>query len=138
MEKGADYRLLTEAEWEYAARAGSSTAYCFGDDEEQLGEYGWYEKNSGQETQPVGQLQPNRWGLHDMHGNVWEWVEDWYGNYRAETVTDPQGPSSGTNRVIRGGSWLNVAWFCRSAFRAIDGPGFRIRNLGFRVLRTAL
>jgi formylglycine-generating enzyme required for sulfatase activity len=136
-EGGTMYRLPTEAEWEYAARAGSTTAYSFGDDPGQLGEYAWYTDNSGGQTHPVGQRQPNAWGLYDMHGNVWEWVQDWYGTYAAEPVTDPQGPSSGSNRVVRGGSWRNGARFCRSAYRFYAHPGDRIVDLGFRLLRTA-
>ena len=137
MEGGTKYRLPTEAEWEYAARAGSTTAYSFGDDSSQLGKYAWFGDNAGNTTRPVGQLQPNAWGLYDMHGNVWEWVQDWYGGYAAEPVTDPQGPTSGSDRVVRGGSWSHGAGDCRSADRSRSAPGDRYVNLGFRLLRTA-
>jgi formylglycine-generating enzyme required for sulfatase activity len=136
-EKGAQYRLPTEAEWEYAARAGTTTAYCFGDDASQLRAYAWYGDNSDKRTHPVGQLQPNAWGLYDMHGNVWEWVQDWYGAYTAEPAVDPQGPSSGSVRVIRGGGWFDYARNCRSAFRSYADPGYRNDLLGLRLLRTA-
>jgi formylglycine-generating enzyme required for sulfatase activity len=131
------YRLPTEAEWEYAARAGSTAAYYFGDDSRRLGEYAWYGENAGGQTHPVGTLQPNAWGLYDMYGNVWEWVQDWYGEYTAEPVTDPQGPAAGSVRVIRGGSWDSDARNCRSAGRAPIAPGTRSDDLGFRLLRTA-
>jgi formylglycine-generating enzyme required for sulfatase activity len=130
------YRLPTEAEWEYAARAGATGDYCFGDDVTQLSQYAWYADNAGRTTHPVGQLQPNAWGLYDMHGNVWEWVQDWYGVYAAQTVTDPQGPTSGSSRVVRGGSWRIVARNCRSACRGYAEPGHRGDALGFRLLRT--
>ena len=133
----ACYRLPTEAEWEYAARAGTSTEYSFGDDVDQLGNYGWYRDNSGNETHPVGQKQPNPWGLYDIHGNVWEWVSDWYAvQYENGTVTDPTGTATGSNRVVRGGSWDNSAGFLRSAFRRFYSPGLRDGYLGFRLVRT--
>jgi formylglycine-generating enzyme required for sulfatase activity len=136
-QEGGGYRLPTEAEWEYAAQAGSTTAYGFGDDPAQLQAYAWYEANAGGTTQPVGQKQPNAWGLYDMHGNVWEWVQDRYGPYSAAVVTDPQGPASGSYRVARGGSWNDDAGDCRSADRYHAPPGYRIVCLGFRLLRTA-
>ena len=135
-EGGPKYRLPTEAEWEYAARAGMSTAYSFGDSERQLGEYAWYWDNAGAKTHPVGQKKPNDWGLYDMQGNVVEWVQDWYGSYTSAAVTDPQGPSSGSSRVIRGGGWGFIARSCRSATRGGSmEPDFRHDNLGFRLLR---
>jgi formylglycine-generating enzyme required for sulfatase activity len=136
-EGGTRYRLPTEAEWEYAARAGTTTAYSFGNDAGQLGEYAWYGANSGSKTHLVGQKKPNAWGLYDMHGNVWEWVEDWYGPYTAGAAVDPAGPSSGSYRVHRGGSWLYFARNCRSADRGNGAPGGRDGGLGFRLLRTA-
>ncbi len=109
------YRLPSEAEWEYAARAGTATRYSFGDDESKLGDYAWYDANSDSKTHPVGQKKPNALGLYDMHGSAWE----------------GDGSSVG-----RGGSWLNGAGFCRSASRYAYGPGYRSVNLGFRLLRT--
>jgi formylglycine-generating enzyme required for sulfatase activity len=133
----AYYRLPTEAEWEYAARAGSTTAYSFGDSAGQKGRYAWCGYNAGGKTHPVGQLQPNAWGLYDMHGNVWEWVEDWYGDYPGGTVTDPGGASSGSYRVYRGGGWRLVARGCQSAVRSNASPGDRYGHLGVRLLRVA-
>lgn len=133
-EGGTLYRLPTEAEWEYAARAGSTTAYSFGDDPARLHQYAWYLANSGRRPHPVGQLRPNAWGLYDVHGNVWEWVQDWYGRYKPGPVTDPQGPDVGTHRVRRGGGWNNAAVICRSANR-YSVVGFRDDFLGFRVVR---
>ncbi|MGQ4809267.1 Hercynine oxygenase [Candidatus Entotheonellaceae bacterium PAL068K] len=133
------YRLPTEAEWEYAARAGTTTDYHFGNDRSQLGKYAWYSKTSGYETHPVGQLQPNAWGLHDMHGNVWEWVQDRYdaSYYEQSPARDPRGPSGGSARVLRGGSWRHRPALVRSANRGGDPPAYRDADLGFRLLRTS-
>ncbi len=136
MEKTNTYRLPTEAEWEYACRAGSTTRFCFGDEEAELEDYAWYEENSEGKTHPVGQKQPNAWGLYDMHGNVWEWCQDWYGDYPAGPVTDPRGPDTGEYRVLRGGSWGNDSRNLRSAVRDYNNPDFRHYNFGFRVART--
>jgi formylglycine-generating enzyme required for sulfatase activity len=128
--KGYAYTLPTEAQWEYACRAGTTGLYA-GDGN--LDDMGWYEGNSGNTTHPVGQKQPNAWGLYDMHGNVWEWCLDWYGNYPGGRVTDYAGPSTGTRRVFRGGGWGRGAAFCRSAFRFKGVPSFRFFILGLRV-----
>jgi formylglycine-generating enzyme required for sulfatase activity len=130
--------LPTEAQWEYACRAGSTSAYCFGDDPKELPKYGWFDENSDRKTHPVKQLQPNGWGLYDMHGNVWEWCSDRYGDYAAPAQSDPPGPTKGTTRVIRGGGWYSPARFLRSACRDGDAPGFRGSDLGFRLLSSAL
>ncbi len=138
----AGYRLPTEAEWEYAARAGSSAAYCYGDDVRQLTRYAWYGDNSDRETHPVGELQPNAWGLYDVHGNVWEWVEDIYdsGAYLSRTAAVdpcvlPVDPAAGADRVFRGGSWGSDAGYCRAADRNHVAPGIRNGGLGFRLLK---
>ncbi len=127
-------RLPTEAEWEYAARAGRRTAWSFGDDKTKLDEYAWYETNSGSKPHPVGTKKANAWGLHDMHGNVWEWVIDWYGPYLSAAQRDPTGPTTGTDRVMRGGSFLDLLGGVRSAARFEGGPpdGFGYPFLGFR------
>jgi formylglycine-generating enzyme required for sulfatase activity len=130
---GRVYRLPTEAEWEYACRSSSSTSYSFGDDESLLGDFAWFSENAGKQTHAVGQKRPNAWGLYDMHGNVWEWCSDRYGDYPDGAVSDPQGPSSGSVRVIRGGSWFRSAGLCRSAIRGRDGPSYRGNGLGFRL-----
>lgn len=133
------YRLPTEAEWEYATRAGTTTEYSFGDDAGQLGDYAWYDSNSGSQANPVGQKQPNSWGLYDVHGNVWEWNHDWFGigSYSNNPASNPTGPTSGNNRVVRGGSWRTEPYSLRSAYR--DGFGRTARNFytGFRLARTA-
>ncbi len=129
------FRLPTEAEWEYACRAGSTTAYCFGDSSSTLGSYGWYNENSGSKTHSVGGKSANAWGLHDMHGNVWEWCQDWHGTYPSGSVTDPTGPSAGSYRVARGGSWYFNPRYCRSAVRSWSAPGDRYDILGFRLAR---
>ena len=130
---GRVYRLPTEAEWEYACRAGTTTKYSFGDDDTELGNYAWFSGNSGKTSHPVGGKQPNAWGLYDMHGNVWEWCQDWYGDYPSGAVTDPTGAASGSGRVGRGGSWFITAEFCRSALRGRYYPSSRYYYFGFRV-----
>ena len=131
---GYKFQLPTEAQWEYACRAGSTTKYCFGDAEGQLGDYGWYSANSGNKTYSVGEKKPNAWGLYDMHGNVMQWCADWYaGGYYANSPTDdPTGPATGSHRVRRDGYWRNPAGLCRSAFRSDHEPGYRSGALGFR------
>lgn len=130
------YGLPTEAQWEYACRAGTSTKWCSGDDESSLGGHAWYRRNSNNRTHPVGQKRPNAWGLHDMHGNVWEWCADWYdeGYYRNSPTDDPAGPSSGSGRVNRGGGWGFGASLCPSAARSWRPPELRGFDVGFRVL----
>jgi len=131
-------RLPTEAEWEYACRAGTQTAYSFGDDPSALGDYAWWVKNSGNTTHPVGQKKPNSWGLYDMHGNVWEWCADWLGEYPKGPVTDPCGPATGSDsRVRRGGAGFFVGTVAfRCAFRFGLDPSRRDFSLGFRCART--
>ena len=135
------YRLPTEAEWEYACRAGTKDKWYFGSDDDQLGEYAWFKGNSEGKTYPVGQKKPNAWGLYDMHGNVWEWCQDRYAKdyYERSPNVDPQGPGSGMsrNRVCRGGSWNDGAAVTRSASRGDGRPGGRGDNLGFRVAAAA-
>jgi formylglycine-generating enzyme required for sulfatase activity len=137
-ERTDSYRLPTEAEWEYAARSGKETAYCFGDDAAELGGYAWYIENSGIKTHPVAKKQPNAWGLCDMHGNVWEWCQDWYGDYPSGEVVDPVCPEPldlrSSFHVFRGGGWYCNAQNCRSANRdsypVVNGP----YGLGFRLV----
>jgi formylglycine-generating enzyme required for sulfatase activity len=114
------FELPSEAQWEYACRAGSKTRYCFGDDDSKLGEYAWYKENSGKNTHPVGGKKPNAWGLYDMHGNVWEWCQDWCedGYYKKSPVDDPSGPTAGRFHIVRGGCWSTPARKCRSATRS--------------------
>jgi len=147
---GNGYRLPSEAEWEYACRAGSATLFPFGDDAGKLGEHAWYSSNSQSKTHQVGQKSPNAWGLYDLLGNVWEWCADWYDYkyYASSPAADPPGPSrawdrvirggswdasAGPDRVIRGGSWGGSAGRCRPAHRGRNVPEYRDSGLGFRV-----
>src|SRR5690606_4368903 len=132
---GYIYRLPTEAEWEYACRAGTSTRFSYGDDPTTaaLRDYAWFIGNSDSSSHPVGQLQPNPWGLHDMHGNVWEWCLDiWGASYPGGSIPDYTGPAEGWLRVARGGSWLYDPAFSRSANRDDYGPENRCSDIGFR------
>ncbi|MEO2015386.1 MAG: formylglycine-generating enzyme family protein [Fuerstiella sp.] len=137
---GYVYRLPTEAEWEYACRAGTQTKYSFGDSKSELADYAWYSKNAGGNSPyPVGGKKPNAWGLYDMHGNVFEWCQDRPASYPSGSVTDPTGASSGSDRVRRGGSWSSYSVVCRSAGRNWSPPDSRNDNrLGFRVLRSSI
>ena len=134
---GKAFRLPTEAEWEYACRAGSKTRFSFGDTESALGDYAWHKGNSGGKTQPVAQKKPNAWGLYDMHGNVLEWCADRLGSYPTGTSTDPQGATSGSASVVRGGAWYaggTVNFRC--AYRRDDDPTVRHADYGFRCAMT--
>lgn len=129
--EGYEFRLPTEAEWEYACRAGTTGSYGgLGG----LDDLGWYRENSGESSHPVGGKRANAWGLFDMHGNVWEWCLDRYGAYRGGVVTDPVGSSEGKLRVTRGGGWWAKADSCRVSFRDGNESGYRGDNLGFRVV----
>jgi formylglycine-generating enzyme required for sulfatase activity len=139
---GTGYRLPTEAEWECACRAGCTAKYCYGDDAARLEEFAWYERNSGDQTHAVGALMPNAFGLHDVHGNVWEWCWDWYAPYRksrrgrGSTVDDPRGPEAGDERVLRGGCWKADSHSLRSAFRNSYCPTEPLLYFGFRLARS--
>jgi formylglycine-generating enzyme required for sulfatase activity len=130
---GRVYRLPTEAEWEYACRAGTKTAFYFGSDEKQLGDYTWHFANAGGKPHAVGQKKANAWGLYDMYGNVWEWCQDWYGEYDTNQSVDPKGPKEGSNRVRRGGCWRLAPGYFRSAYRDWGDPSYRDDYLGFRL-----
>ncbi len=139
MDRGKGYRLPTEAEWEYACRAGTTTKYWSGDSESDLARVGWYDKNSDDTTHPVGKKPANPWGLYDMHGNVWEWCEDWFDDdyYQRSPEKNPQGPDSGESRVLRGGSWCGGFRNCRAACRFWYLPLDRDDDYGFRVVGSA-
>jgi formylglycine-generating enzyme required for sulfatase activity len=138
------YRLPTEAEWEYACRAGTTTTYFFGDDESKLKAYAWYEDNSGGKPHPVGQKPANPWGLYDMSGDVWEWCNDFYkvDYYQESPKANPRGPETGEDKVLRGGAWKFSAESCRSGYRYNENPGysdvcFGYDIYGFRCVRNA-
>ena len=135
--RGYVYRLPTEAEWEYACRAGTTTRFDFGDDPQSaaLPHHAWYVANSAGKTHPVGHKKPNAWGLYDMHGNVWEWCLDGYApSYPGGKAADPTGAKSGLKHVVRGGCWSNAAAMCRAANRNAYPPGHRSNGVGFRVV----
>lgn len=129
---GLDFDLPTEAQWEYACRAGTTTTYYWGDSMD--GAYAWYSSNSGSKTHPVGTREPNAWGLYDMSGNVWEWCRDWYGTLAYGT--EPNGSASGSYRVLRGGSWNDHSDRCTSSSRSNNGPSYRYNDHGFRLVRV--
>ena len=133
------YRLPTEAEWEYACRAGTTSWWSFGNDESRLGEYAWYNSNAwnvGKNyAQPVGTKLPNPWGLYDMHGNVYEWCQDWYASYSSSAQVDPTGPAAGSDRVLRGGYFYYNARITRSAWRFYMESFYRHSGFGARLLR---
>ena len=132
--EGVTYRLPTEAEWEYACRAGTTSKYYWGDAWDDR--FGWCNQSPKLETQEVGVKLPNAWGLYDMSGNVYEWCQDWYDSYPGEaSARDPAGPDDGWSRVMRGGSWFRNAQRCRSANRSNRVPDFRGNDRGFRVVR---
>lgn len=134
---GNCYRLPTEAEWEYAARAGSNLAYGFDNAPDSLGLYAWYAENSDYTTHPVASKRPNAWGLYDMQGNVYEWVQDFYGPYAAAPSVDPRGATVGTEYVLRGGSWTDEAREQRPTYRDYYAPTHRHDFFGFRLVREA-
>jgi formylglycine-generating enzyme required for sulfatase activity len=142
--EASGYRLPTEAEWEYACRAGTTTAYFFGENAAKLGDYAWFEKNAGGRPRAVGQKQPNAWGLYDTCGNVWEWCNDFYKvDYYQESPRDnPRGPENGETKVVRGGAWRFSEETCRSGYRYNENPGyadvcFGYDIYGFRCVRKS-
>ncbi len=132
--KGGTYRLPTEVEWEYTCRAGSKEAYCFGNDLKFLSKYAWFEENSGLTAHPIKEKKPNSWGIYDMHGNVWEWCQDWWSDTYPSNFLNPTGPLKGEKKILRGGSYENVADNCCSKFRSSNVPSSNYRISGFRLV----
>ena len=133
-----NFRLPTEAEWEFAARGGNYSRHYKYSGSNYISDVAWYDGNSGNRTHPVGTKQANELDLYDMSGNVWEWCSDWYGSYSSYSQNDPTGPNSGSNRVGRGGSWYGSAWFCRWSNRGDITPGSRYDGLGLRLVLSQL
>ncbi len=134
MEGCKAFDLPTEAQWEYACRAGTDTRYHSGDAEEVLEQIGWYRENAGEQTHPVGLKEPNPYGQYDMHGNVFEWCQDWFGSYPEENAIDPSGPLSGSCRVVRGGSWIDSARRCQASYRTGVMPANHGNVVGVRLV----
>lgn len=135
---GRNFRLPTEAEWEFAARGGNYSRHYKYSGSNYIGDVAWYDDNSGNRTHPVGTKQPNELGLYDMSGNVYEWCSDWYGSYSSYSQSDPTGPNSGSNRVFRGGGGINLARRCRSSYRCNNAPGYGNGDLGLRLVLSQL
>ena len=135
---GRNFRLPTEAEWEFAARGGNYSRHYKYSGSNYIGDVAWYDGNSGDHTHPVGTKQANELGLYDMSGNVWEWCSDWYGSYSSYSQTDPIGPNSGSDRVWRGGGWYDSAWNCRSSYRNYYAPRDCSDYLGLRLVLSHL
>lgn len=135
---GRNFRLPTEAEWEFAARGGNYSRHYKYSGSNYIGDVAWYDDNSGNRTHPVGTKQPNELGLYDMSGNVYEWCSDWYGSYSSYSQSDPTGPNSGSGRVFRGGNWYDGAWLCRSSSRFSNTPGISDCHLGLRLVLSQL
>ena len=135
---GKNFRLPTEAEWEFAARGGNNSRGYKYAGSNNIGDVAWYDGNSGSKTHVVGTKSPNELGIYDMSGNVWEWCQDWYGNYSSASQTNPTGASSGPDRVLRGGSWSRDAGDCRSSIRRYDGPRNNYISNGLRLVLSQL
>lgn len=135
---GRNFRLPTEAEWEFAARGGNYSRHYKYSGSNYIDDVAWYGDNSGDRTHPVGTKQANELGLYDMSGNVWEWCSDWYGSYSSYSQTDPIGPNNGSNRMDRGGCWGNFAKRCRPAYRSYGTPGYRDHGRGLRLVLSQL
>ena len=131
---GYEYRLPSEAEWEYACRAGSTNLFAFGDDAGAAEQYAWTAENCDATTHPVGQKLPNAWGLYDMHGNVWEWCSDWFEPYPAAPLNDPVGPATSKYKVFKGGGWNQDAQYARASSRFMMSPSNGIHFVGFRLV----
>lgn len=134
VQHGRQYRLPTEAEWEYACRAGTKTTYSCGSSNKTLPNFAWFAANSDEHPHEVGTRKPNSWGLYDMHGNVWEWCQDWYSEYPREKIIDPKGSAEGTEKILRGGSWYVTPENLRSAYRPSRSPTFESFDFGFRIV----
>lgn len=135
---GQKFSLPTEAQWEFACRAGTTTPWSFGENEDIAGDYAWINENSNKTTNPVGSKEPNAWGIYDMYGNIQEWCADWYTNkYQIENSTDPIGPSSGDSRIVRGGGWGENTIDIRSSYRNCNGPDGKNDGIGFRCVMVA-